>query len=464
MRSFILITLILLFSSGITLAQEKKEEPFKNDPLFSSPIYKVTKKDKEDIGLTSDHDQDLQEPYYENLSEDGIDVPGFFNSGPNGASALYSVYPNLPMIHYNRVNVLFLGYKKDRMQWYNSDSWLGVPSVQLHGLIGYSTGQREMQYSLGLEKLIGIQNHIMIGGEYYNATTTDDDWRVGLNETTLTSFTAGYDYLDYYKQKGWGSYMLFRTDRFFEGGVAFSSSSYSSMNQQTSWALFSNRSNIFRPNPAIIHSPSAKESPVDITSVTVSASFNPRKLLLGPYFNLKIQTSAEFSDTGLGHSDFAYSKYTGGLKTNINFDPGTVFKYRLRFSSITGNAPRFKQLFLGGVGTLRALPYKTLGGGNQMILSNAELQFGRPIGTNSGWINVDDFYLSTFLDSGWVNYAQELNDSKNPLSQINNFSFADLQHNIGIGAGTSLLRGEVAWDLNHTSRAPVLWIRFNPTF
>lgn len=463
MRRLTVLILVLVAFTGTALAQADQDstenKPFKNDPFFSTPVSEFFKKSSDKDSTTSNRDV---ETFVRDLNEEGLDFRGVIEAGPNNSNALYSVYPNLPMIHYNRVNALFLGIKEERMQWY-SDDWLGIPNIQLHGLIGYSTGQREWQYSVGLEKLVGENNHVIIGGEYHDATTTNDDWRVGLNETSITAFMGGYDYLDYYKQRGWGAYLLTRTERYFEGGVAFSDDRFNSLSRETDWALFG-AGNRYRPNPPVAMRGFTPVDTVDITILTLSASFNPKRLVLSRNFTFSLNGIAEFAEPGIGTgSDFEYAKYTGELISYIKFEPGGVLKYRLRMSSITGEAPRFKQLYLGGIGTLRALPFKSMSG-NQMILSNAELQFGSPRFAANDWIDFDDFYLSLFLDSGWTDFDPGLQDSKAPLSGLNRFEFAELQHNGGIGLGSSLIRFELAWDLVNTNRAPVFWLRFNPTF
>jgi hypothetical protein len=459
-----IVTLFLLFGMAVTaLGQTEQDstskEPFKNDPFFSAPISDFFKKSKRDTTQSDDGIRQL----VSDLNDEGLDFRGVIEAGPYNSNALYSVYPNLPMLHYNRVNALFLGVKKERMQWYHSDDWLGIPDIRLHGMIGYATGQRDWQYSLGLEKLVGKNKHVIVGGEYHDATSTNDEWRIGLNETSLTAFMGGYDYLDYYKQQGWGAYILARSERYFEGGIAFSDDRFNSMSRETDWALFG-AGDRYRANPPIDIQNGFPIDTVDISSLTLSASFNPKRLVLSRNFTFAVNGIAEFADPGIGTaSDFDYAKYTGEIISYVNFEPGGVLKYRLRMSSITGEAPRFKQLYLGGVGTLRALPYKSLSG-NQMILSNAELQFGSSRFGASNWIDFDDFYLSLFLDSGWTDFDPDLIDSKAPLSGFDRFNFADLQHNGGIGLGSSFIRCELAWDLRNTARAPVFWIRFNPTF
>lgn len=435
-----------------------EEDPFKNDPFFSAPISDFFKRPAD-----QDTSRINTRRLVRSLNEEGLDFQGVFESGPYNSSSLYSVYPNLPMIHFNRVNALFLGFKKERMQWYHNDDWLGIPRIQVHGHFGYSTGQHDWQYSIGLEKLFGKNEHVLVGGEYHDATTTNDSWRVGLNETSLTAFAGGYDYLDYYNQVGWGAYLLARSNRYFEGGVAYSDDRFSSLQRQTHWALFGSGGR-YRANPPVDISGGVAVQEVDLSNITISASFNPKRLVLTRRFTFSLSGEAEFADPGIGVSDFDYTKFTGELISYLNFEPGGVFKYRLRTSGIAGEAPRFKQLYLGGVGSLRALPYKSLGAGNQMLLSNAEFQFGTP-GFHSGeWIDFDDFYLSFFLDSGWIDFNPDMLISDNPLEGLKQFEFSDLSHNTGLGVGSSLIRAELAWDLNDIDRAPIFWIRFNPTF
>ncbi|MDR8391025.1 hypothetical protein NC796_07745 [Aliifodinibius sp. S!AR15-10] len=448
------------------------EDPFRNDPFFSKPIQEFFQNSSEDSAeeVSSNSDKEIVQYRLNQLNENGIDYDGLFEAGPYNSVSLYSLYPNLPMIHYNRVSGLFLGIENERMQWYG-DNWLEIPSIQTTGLIGYSFAQKEWNYSLGLEKLIGRKKYMMLGAEYHDAMATDDFWRIGLTETTLTSFFAGYDYQDYYKQQGYGLYVLLRSRRLFEGGVSFNDNRYSSLITKTDWALFGS-GNRYRENPPIEFIFGTPVDTLNLSSLSFSGSFNPKRLVLSRHFTFSLSGMVEIADPGITSSDYDYTKYIGELATYINFEPGGVLKYRLMMGSITGNAPNFKEFQLGGVGSLRALPYKSLAGNsgsidhyaNQMILSNAEIQFGSPSYNNDSWIDFEDFYLSFFLDSGWANYSADLADNSSPFTDFDQFDFSDLRHNGGIGLGSSLIRCELAWDLNETSRSPVFWIRFNPTF
>lgn len=462
-----------IFSFGTTLcfaqsSGDGEDEPFRNEPFFSKPVEELLKRPSRDSSnqrnTTRKYDY-----YWNSLNEEGIDLGGVLEAGPYRSNSLYSAYPNLPMIHYNRVDALFLGIRRERMQWYNHDNFLGIPSINAHGMIGYSFGQDEWQYVLGLEKFVGRNDRIILGGEYHSASATNDYWRVGLTETSLTAFMAGYDFLDYYKQEGLGAYLLLRTKRLFEGGVAYSDATFASQDRKSNWALFG-AGDRYRPNPPVDFINGSAIEELDLSSLTFSASFNPKRLLLSRYYTFSLTGELELGSSGIAHSDYDFTKLTAEMINYINFEEGGILKHRLKIGSIAGDAPLFKEFQLGGVGSMRALPYKSLPfaspltGGNQMILSNLEIQFGSPSWGGADWIDFDDFYLSLFLDSGWANYNESLELENNPLQDFSGFSFSDLKHNAGIGAGSSSIRIELAWDLNNTSRAPVFWIRFNPTF
>lgn len=456
------IAAILLIPVVALGQQNGEEDPFKNDPLFTKPLDSFFKENRSND--PADPPARVRIRY---LNDEGLDYDDFLEAGPYNSSPLYGLYPTLPMIHFNRVDGLFLGLRKERMQWYDRGNLLGIPNIRPHGMLGYSFGLKDWQYSLGLEKYLGKKRHVMIGAEIHDATSTDDFWRVGLNETTLTSFAAGYDYLDYYNQQGWGAYVLFRTNRLFEGGVSLNADQHSTLQPQTDWALFG-ADGRYRPNPPVAFENGAAVDSIDIASISVNASFNPKRLLLSRHFTFSASGSVEFGDPGIAASDYNFTKYSAELISFINFEPGSIFKHRLRAGSITGQAPSVKAFQLGGLGTLRALPYKALPvnsyGDNLMILSNAEMHFGGPDLGRHGWINTDDFYISLFLDSGWTGYSTDQTEQDNPFTGFEEFKFADLEHNGGFGFGSSLIRGEVAWDLRNTSRAPVFWLRFNPTF
>lgn len=459
------LAILLLAASSVapitaqhSKSETKSEDPFTEDPLFTRSLNDL-------LGISSDSSGEGRN-YLGRIYHHGLDHEGALEAGPYSSHALYGTYPTLPMLHFNRVDGLFLGIRRERMQWHADNRLLGIPNIRPHGMLGYAFASGRWQYSLGAERYVGDRRHVMVGAEYHNATTTDDYWRVGLNETSLTSFAGGYDHMDYYSQQGWGAYVLFRTNRLFEGGVAFNDDRYSSLQRSTTWAFFGSGGR-YRPNPPVDRIGGTAVDTVDISALTFSASYNPKRLVLAPRFTFSARAEVEVADAGISSSDYGYTRWLAELFSFYNFERGGVLKHRLRMGGITGGAPLMKQFQLGGVGSLRALPFKSLStgaGGNQMLLSNLEVQFGSPDFGSGGWIDFEDIYMSLFLDSGWLTRSDRMSRGGGPFDGFSDFRAGDLYHNAGLGLGSNSVRCELAWDLENTSRSPVFWIRFNPTF
>lgn len=458
----ILLLLGLLVVPLCAAAQQgDMEDPFKRDPIFNKSLDELFGTDDEPESNENYHKDDDIESFNNDLhqlSRKGVDLGGSFEAGPYYSSELYASYPNLPSVHYNRVNGLFIGYRKERMQWHRYDSFLNIPQIQPHGLIGWGTASKNWEYSIGLEKLFGQNERLMIGGEYHNASATEDYERVGLIESSLTSFFAAYDYLDYYNMEGFGVYGIFRTRRWLETGFTYNRDEFTSLEQNTGYSLFG-RSSTYRPNPPI----DQQTDKIDLDIYGFSVSLNPRNILLANKFTMAGSFEAELADNSASDENYRYSKYETEFRLYYNFEPGSVFKWRFQGGSITGNAPDFKDFYLGGIGTLRGSPYKIFQG-NQMILSNIEVQFGRPSGFSEEWISDYNLHVLLFLDSGWTRLEPELFNSSSPFEGFRTFSISDMQHDAGLGIGSGAFRVELAWPLKTFDNSPTLWIRFNPTF
>lgn len=465
MRTILFSTLLLLIASVPVFAQQTdRDDPFKRDPLFTKPIDELLgisepepEEQDEEVEPTRSEPESFDRAV-RRLSMTGIDLGGSLEAGPYYSTAIYSQYPNLPTVHFNRVNGLFIGLRKERMQWHRYGNFLNIPQIQPHGFIGYGTASKEWEYAIGLERLIGHNRRMMIGAEYFNATGTEDFKRVGLVESSITSFFAGYDFLDYHKMEGFGLYSAYRTNRWLEAGFSFSRATFSTLQQQTSYSLFGKSAN-YLPNLPI--DAGADEIDLDIYAITLS--LNPRNVLISNYFTVSGNLLAELADNGGSDEDYRFNKYMAELKMFYNFEPGSVLRWRLQGGGITGNAPDFKNFYLGGIGTLRGSPFKFFQG-NQMFASNIEVQFGRPSRRIGEWIRDYNLHLLLFLDSGWSRNVPEMLTSNSPFSGFKEMSFSDFQHDAGIGLGTGAIRFELAWPLRTFDSSPTLWVRFNPTF
>lgn len=452
-----LILILFAVIPALVIGQQSggEEDPFKRDPLFNKSLEELMGREAEpeDSTETIEPRQRVRE-----LQREGIDFDGALEAGPYHSNPLFNQYPNLPMIHYNRVNGLFLGIKKERMQWYDYSPGFNISRFRPHGMIGYGTASKQWEYAIGVERFIGRDNRVMIGGEIHRASATEDYWRVGLIESSFTALFASYDFPDYHQKEGYGAYAGIRGKRWYEAAFSYNNDEFSSLDVGTNYSLFGKRG-VFRPNQPI----DLSTDEANIQRLNVALTLNPKRLMMSRYFTASAMAEVELADNSTFDNDFNYRKHTAELALFSNFEPGSVLRWRLRAGSITGDAPLFKQFQLGGIGTLRGSPYKVFTG-NQMLLSNIELQFGRIIGGGNEWVDLDSYYTTLFLDSGFVRQSGDLGTGTSPFQDINGFSFSDLQHDIGIGLGSDLFRAELAWPLKRFGDTPAFWIRFNPTF
>jgi len=432
--------------------EEEEEDPFRRSVIFGPSIEELL----EDPSFEFDESEIQRNARY--LANTGLDLGGGFEAGPYYSNALYSQYPNLPAVHFNRVNGLFISIKKERMQWYRRSSFLAIPEIQPHGFLGIGTATGTVDYAFGLERLFGDSRRFMLGAEFHRATGTEDYWRTGLIENSLTSLFASYDYLDYYRLNGFGIYAVYRTNRLIEAAFSYNADRVTSLEQETSFSLFG-YSNTYRPNPPI----DQNADEIDIDSYNFSLSINPRKVLLSEEFTISGAVGVELADNGRTDSDYRYSKYWASTELYFNVDQGSVLNWRLRAESITGNAPDFKASYLGGIGSLRGSPYKFYKG-NQSLLSNIELKIGTPGVTTGRWLRTYNMHFLAFLDSGWVQQNENLENNSGIFNGFGDATLNNFQHDAGVGIGNGVLRLEVAWPLNNFESEPNFWIRFNPTF
>lgn len=401
--------------------------------------------------------QDFSELYEPIDLYEGLDESFYTSSSFGIKNPVYSAYPVTAMIRHNRVDGLFVGLQEEKMDWGNSD-FLGLDNIHIHGMLGYSTAQNEVQYSIGAEKSIGdARRWLLIGGELHRATSTNDYWRTGMYENSLSSLVTGFDFLDYHKTEGYGLYTLIRPFNNLELGFSYNLDSYSSLSVNTEYSLISRYSN-FRFNPAI----DTGTDEADQQSINLGFTLNPRIMNNPNQFWTILSGQAEIADLQNTNNQFLYNRYQIEAKTYLRLDRSSLIKWRIMAGSITGDAPDFKQFAIGGIGSMRALGFKSISG-NELFLSNLEMELGKKDDGNKPWPDLSNFYFSIFLDSGNARYNPAFTNSKNPFTNYS-FSFNELSHNAGFGIGLGLLRFEIAQPIAGEEGQTSFWIRFNPTF
>lgn len=392
--------------------------------------------------------------YYRYYHNEGVDneFDFFSNIGPN--PAIYGFSPTVQAIHYNRVNSLFLGVDTEFEDF--THDFTDIHGFDFQALGGYSIGREEWQYQVGLEKPIG--RRLVVGADLYNITTTEDSWRTGLTENTISSLVAGYDFHDYFKAEGYSVYGSLKASYFTYLGVSYNTDTFGSLETVTGYNIFGD-GNIERINPAI--DPTTDE--IFHQSIGLSLNINPKLYQYSRNFATSLVFRGELGDFKGNNNDFQFNKFIAQSTSIFRLDRSTFLKWRVMGGAITGEAPAFKQFALGGIGTMRAADYKSMQG-NAMVLSNAELVFGRNSDLDFGFFELDGFYVSLFMDSGWAEFNNRLSTESDPTIGFENFAFSEFTHNVGFGVGGDMIRLEFAKPLSDSGGFTAVWIRLNPTF
>jgi len=455
-----LIPLVMCMTLITTVnAQEKSSEKEGMKLIYSSDwdwdwhcnCRKDIESDKDEYRKPKYNNSNRYNYYYRN---DGIDNEfDFFSQiGPN--PAVYGFSPAIQAIHFNRVNGLFLGIDTEFDDFIHD--FTHDYNLEIQALAGYSFGQDEWQYQIGFEKPIG--HKLRLGADYHNVTATDDYWRSGLTENTVSSLIAGYDYHDYYKAEGYSIYSSYRLFRGTYLGLSYGSDTFNSLDAVTAYNIVGD-GNIFRSNPAI--DPTLDE--IYLENVGFSLNMNPKLYNITRNLSTSLEVRGEIGNLTKTSNDFLYNKYIVQSKSVLRLDRSTFLRLRVMGGSITGVAPEFKNFALGGIGSMRATEYKSMQG-NAMLLSNAELIFGRSSNLDMGFVDVDGFYITLFMDSGWTEFNRNLVNTNDPLTAFDNFAFSEFNHNVGIGIGSDEFRIEFAKPISDKGGFSAFWIRLNPTF
>lgn len=450
MKKIILVLLLISIGSNYAIGQvvePPEDDPFADDPFFNKPL-----KDWFSTELIADRMRRRSERIFKenNIDEGYRDLTGFgVNDGINELSKLN------PYLRFNRVEGLYLGiHVNDLLEW-DRDA-----DFKLFGSAGYAFGREDWLYTIGAERYIGFSRDFKIGFTHYNITDSEDTWRTGWVENSLSSFFAGYDFMDYHDRQGTQFYAVLRQGRWMEFSLAFMDDSYSALSRNTRYSMFGKKST-YRDNPLIEEG--------HIRMVMAGFQVNPTHRLVSPNFAISADVYAELAGSFLG-TDFAFNRIEAEARSTLRLDETAIVKSRLRAGAIQGTAPDFKRFTLGGISSLRATEFKSISG-DYMLLLNNELFLGKRVGSRSdrGWrqemTDQDNLRLVLFADMGWTNLG-----SKNAVSlssdnsTFSDFRLTDVIIDVGVGVNFSTFRVELAWPSNQLSGTPAVWVRLNQTF
>lgn len=435
-----LFFLLLFLTAATAQTTDDTEDPFEEDPFFTKPIQEVLSPARFRENLRKQRDRVL---LHGGIDTRNRDINGFSNY-----PGLSTLMPNLQNIRFNRVDGLSLGFRVDQLNWSE------YREVRPFGFADYSFARKRINYGIGLERVFGQRKAFKLGVEYHNTTDSDDQWRLGPTENSLFSLFSGYDFMDYYNRRGVNAYIVLRQSAWIDHTISFRIDEKNSLSTNTKFNFFGGRSNV-RANPGI--------SEGRYQYFLYALNYNPRNYLQFRNLSFAGDITLQFGDFDNFATDYRHNRYEAELRSLVKIDRLSAVKARFRAGSVTGTGIP-SNFALGGIGSLRAHPYKSIRG-ERMLLTNIELMMGNWQGAdrwNEDWISSKRVYYSLFADFGWVNSPNY--SGNNPISGFGSFRFADIKTDLGVSLNFSVVRFELAWQAADILGTPVFWFRLNQAF
>ena len=230
----------------------------------------------------------------------------------------------------------------------------------LHAWLAFAFSRDRGLGGAGFDVPLGYRGVFHVGADVYRKTTSEDGWIVGGTENTLFALFARTDYRDWYEAKGGAARVLWDPGRDVSLRVSARIETHSSLRTRTRVSLFG-KDDRFRPNPEI--------DAGDLGAWTVGARVGPDPIPAGGGGNGSL--TVERAGEPIAR-DFAYTVLLGDAHARYRLSTRQSFRVRaIGVSTRDGTLPAQYVWALGGIGTLRALDYKSRSG-DQLFLANAE--------------------------------------------------------------------------------------------
>jgi hypothetical protein len=270
-----------------------------------------------------------------------------------------------PKVVYTRVDGAHLGV---RYGFNRTDRRI----TRIDAELGYALGRERLLWSTGVSQpLFGGQ--LMVGGGAHRLTRgfAFDDEIVGTFENTLAAFLVKEDYREYLEGTGGHVFVRWNATDKYALTTSWLAEEHRALDVTADWSLFDGARGQFRLNPE------AREGMLRSLTATISHDSRPKDSDNGVPFIGEIRRSNrdwvrlsyETSGTDLG-GDFDYALARLDARGYWKLSPEQFFSARLLAGrEVRGELPVQRELYAGGISTLRAHPYKAYRGDRQFLFS-----------------------------------------------------------------------------------------------
>lgn len=330
------------------------------------------------------------------------------------------------VLRYNRVEGLFFGLGSEKRYY-----WDGRRDWSAFGSAGWGFRSHTWRYNLGLARQFQLfedgSNLLELGVEGYSLTDSKDKWIISTNENSAAAFFIHEDFLDYYSRKGVTSHVAWLTQGSLvrsEVRIAYLADTYDSLSLKTDWAMFGGNK-VFRQNPLVL--------PGTMRSVVATIGFTTTDRTSHGQEGWAIHLSSEFGKNMKG-SDYAFNQHVFDIRRYQPMGRYDNFNVRARLGSSEGSVPAIRSFELGGLGTLHAYRYKSLGG-NRMLLVNAEYILDGDFLEDLDFWPADIFSGFTFIVLSDAAVLRTVPSDVKATNGFSNIRWSEWAHDLGFGIG-----------------------------
>ncbi len=224
---------------------------------------------------------------------------------------------------FNRVEGFFFGGKLEL------DTL--VPFLGANGSAGYGFSDKRLKYEIGATVFPTNNRQIKIGWTLYDRLdNVPDEGCYSPFTITLMALIDKNDYRDYFRAKGWRTFLSYDPSRTLSGSLSFIDEKQYSLLNVTDYSFFS-REKAYRINPSITDG--------KMHSIQFDARWGDAPVALNLVPRDAVELSIEYSSPKILKSDFNFTRYQAIVNYNI-----TTFSQSLLFP------PILKIKLSGGIG------------------------------------------------------------------------------------------------------------------
>jgi hypothetical protein len=270
-----------------------------------------------------------------------------------------------PYFAFNRVDAWTVGLDET---FRPKRGWLPGFSIRMARAFGRTTApdeHGEWLYDLRVEQPILPNRAATLELAQYRFTKDDEFGQIGHLENTIDALFFKYDWRDWFTTEGWSATLRGSWRLHWSGGA-----SYIDRDDEAVVSPGQGAQSLFRREQDWRENPPADEG--DLKAVRLFAAYDSRTQGTKPRRGMWHRIETETAGGSLG-GDFAYIRYLADLRAYLAPAPSHYFKTRVMAGTTSeGDFLPFQRTFaVGGVGTLRATPFRQFRG-RHLVLWNAD--------------------------------------------------------------------------------------------